>query len=428
MRDPLPTRTGRRRPPAAEDGTPVDLHDQGRRLRSAAPPALDHRLIRRHNGKRILDAIRHYGPISRMALARRAKLSAPTVCALVDDLLDRRGLLRSVGKGASNGGRRPLMVDFNSEFAYVAGIDIGSRSLRFALADLRGAVVCRREVRTPTASRQAILDAVTQGVRQLFTDAALDPAKLFAIGAGAPGMTDVSAGRVINAVNLTGWTDVPLRDVLQRTFGVPATVDNDVNMAALGEQWVGCARDCPNFLFIALGAGVGAGIVMDGRLYRGSRWYAGEISHMHLDHRRWNVDYGERGYLESFTGAEAIAQSGGRELAAAEATVLADGAARVFEAARDGNAAAQQVVQDVAVYLGVAIANITAVLDPSLIVFGGGISHVGEQLFGPVRHVVSRIVPNVPEIRLTAVGDDAQLFGSLYSALQLADARLFESL
>ncbi|CAN5519978.1 ROK family protein [soil metagenome] len=407
----------------------MDMSDTGRRIRGTASPALDHRLIRRHNGKRILDAIRHHGPISRMALARRAKLSAPTVCALVDDLLDRRGLLRSVGKGASNGGRRPLMVDFNAEFGYVAGVDIGSRSLRFALADLRGHVVCRRENRTPTSSRDAVLDAICQGIRELFTDAALDPRKLFAIGAGAPGMTDVNTGRVINAVNLKGWTDVPLRDTLHDAFKVPTTVDNDVNMAALGEQWVGCARDCPNFLFIALGAGVGAGIVVDGRLYRGSRWYAGEISHMHLDHRQWNVDYGARGYLESLTGAEAIAQSGVKVLGPASGGKLsADGAAQVFAAARQGNVDARKIVQEVAVYLGTAVANITAVLDPALIVFGGGISHVGEQLFAPVRQVVARIVPNVPEIRLTAVGDDAQLFGSLNSALQLADVRLFESL
>jgi glucokinase len=403
--------------------------DETPRVRSHLTGSIDHRQIRRHNGKRILDAVRHYGPISRVSLARRAKLSAPTVCALVDDLLDRRGLLRSVGKGVSNGGRRPLMVDFNADYGYVAGVDIGSRSLRFALADLRGQVVSRREERTPTASRDAILARVRDGIGLLFTDAGLDPQKLFAIGAGAPGMTDVNTGRVINAVNLTGWTDVPLRDLLEDAFGIPAFVDNDVNMAALGEQWAGCARDCPNFLFIALGAGVGAGIVVDGRLYRGSHWYAGEISHMHLDYRRWDVDYGDRGYLESLTGAEAIAAGGRAILGNGHGSGLSsDGAARVFEAARQGHPGARRLVEEVAIYLGTAVANITAVLDPQLIVFGGGISRVGGQLLDPVRAVVARIVPNVPEIRLTAVGDDAPVFGSLHSALQLADVRLFEAL
>lgn len=390
---------------------------------------MDHRLIRRHNGKRILDAVRRHGPISRAALAHRAELSPPTVSALVDDLVDRRGLLRNVGKGESSGGRRPLMVDFNADYGYVVGIDIGSRTLRSVLGDLRGNVVRRREERTPTTSRDAILNAIVSAVERLFTEAGIGMDKLFAIGVGAPGMTDVTNGRVISAVNLKGWTDVPLRDLLQDRFHVAVFVDNDVNMAALGEQWAGCAKDCPNFVFIALGAGVGAGIVIDGRLYRGTRWYAGEISHMHLDHRRWNVDYGEPGFLESSAGAEAIAREWQRVRGpGAPAVPSADGAAEVFEAARYGDRRADEVVHQVAVYLGTAIANIAAVLDPALIVFGGGISHVGDQLLHPVREVVSRIVPNAPEIRVSAAGDDAQVFGSLYSALQLADVRLFESL
>lgn len=390
---------------------------------------LDARGIRRHNGKRILDAVRRHGPISRADLVHYAELSAPTVCAVVEDLVDRRGLLQNVGKGASSGGRRPLMIDFNAEYGYVAGVDIGSRSLRFALADLRGKVVHRREERTPTASRCAILQRIAGGIRALFAESKRDSRKLFAVGAGAPGMTNVTDGRVISAVNLKDWTDVPLREFLQDEFGIPAIVDNDVNMAALGEQWVGCARDCKNFVFIALGAGVGAGIVIDGRLYRGTRWYAGEISHMHLDYRRWHVDYGEQGYLESLAGAEAIARRGRRLRGGTSRSVpFADGAAQVFEAARAGDPNAGAVVQQVAVYLGTALANIAAVLDPSLIVFGGGISHVGEQLLDPVRTVASRIIPNTPEIRLTTVGDDVPVFGSLFSAMQLADVRLMECL
>ena len=390
---------------------------------------VDARGIRRHNGKRILDAVRRHGPISRADLVHHAELSAPTVCAVVEDLVDRRGLLRNVGKGASSGGRRPLMIDFNAEYGYVAGVDIGSRSLRFALADLRGKVVHRREERTPTASRDAILERIAGGIQALFTESRRDPRKLFAVGAGAPGMTDVTEGRVISAVNLKDWTDVRLREFLQDACGVPAIVDNDVNMAALGERWVGCARDCKNFVFIALGAGVGAGIVIDGRLHRGSRYYAGEISHMHLDYRRWHVDYGEQGYLESLAGAEAIARRGRRLRGGTSRSVpFADGAAQVFEAARAGDPNAEAVVQQVAVYLGTALANIAAVLDPALIVFGGGISHVGDQLLDPVREVAARIIPNTPEIRLTTVGDDVPVFGSLFSAMQLADVRLMECL
>ena len=407
----------------------MEMEEASGHPRGGERPPLDHRQIRRNNGKRILDAVRRHGPISRAALATRTELSAPTVCALVDDLVGRRGLLRNVGKGASNGGRPPLMVDFNADFGYVVGIDIGSRIMRFVLGDLRGRVAYRCEQRTPTASREAILEAILGGVDRLFVEGGFAPGKLFAIGVGAPGMTDVVQGRVIRAVNLKDWVDVPLRDTLQDVFKVPAMVDNDVNMAALGERWAGCAASQSTFVFVALGAGVGAGIIIDGRLHRGSRWYAGEISHMHLDYRRWKVDYGEQGFLESVAGADAIARHGLRLRRRGAPPVLSgDHAAAVFEAARAGDPRAQAVVQQIAVYLGTAVANIAAVLDPALIVFGGGISHVGEQLLQPVREVVSSIVPNVPEIRVSAAGDDAQVFGALYSALQLADVRLFELL
>jgi glucokinase len=406
----------------------VEIDETGRRSRGGHSSPLNQRLIRRHNGKRILDAVRHQGPMSRAALAHTSNLSTPTVCALVDDLLSRPGLLRRLGKGESSGGRRPLIVDFNEQYGYIAGIDIGSRSLRFALADLRGKIVNRGERRTPSGSRDAILEAIAAGVNALFKETSIDSSKLFAIGAGAPGMTDVLSGRVINAVNLKGWTDLPLRDILHRRFKVPVCVDNDVNMAALGEVWRGCAAGHPDFVFIALGAGVGAGIVLDGKLHRGSRWYAGEISHMHLDYRGWDVDYGEQGFLENRVGAEGIARGGRQAPVPGDPSVSADEAARVFEAARNGDARAARVVNEIAVYLGTAVANISTLLDPELIVFGGGIAHVGEQLFAPLREVVARIVRNTPEIRLTALGDDAQLFGSVYSALQLAEVRLFDSL
>jgi len=387
--------------------------------------AFDSRVVRRHNGARILDAVRRHGPISRAALAKRSKLSPPTVSALVDSLLTRRGLLRTVGTGASSGGRRPVMVDFNAEYGYVAGVDAGSHVLRFGLADLQGRLVSRFEQPTPASSRGAVIDRLRKGVAGLFRDARIDASRLFAIGIGAPGMVDVAEGRIISAVNLPGWTDVPLRQILSETFGVPVAVDNDVNMAALGEMWAGSARSEKNFVFVALGAGIGAGIIIDGHLHRGSRWYAGEVGHMNLDHRQWAVDFGGRGYLERLAGAAAIARAAERLGMDRSST---DGSHALFEAARHGNRQALRLVNEVAVYLGTALANVATVLDPALIVLGGGISHAGDLLLDPIRHVASRIVANCPEIRPTALGDDAQLFGSLYSALQLAEVRLFELL
>lgn len=380
---------------------------------------------RRLNRQRLLDAIRTHGPISRADLAKRTALSPPTVSGLVEELVADVGLLREVGIGASSGGRPPVLLEFNAEYGYLVGVDIGSRMVRVALTDLQGRLVARREERTRLQSCDSTISQVCELIEALIADSGRDRTKLFAVGIGAPGMTDVSAGRVISATNLVGWTDVPLRDLVQSRLGAPVRVDNDANMAALGERWIGVARSASHFVFFALGAGVGAGVVIDGRLHRGHHWYAGEICRMTLDYRDWNVDYGDRGYLESrisaaaipdWTHAKALIERSGRDRETAMRTI--------FEAAGRGEAEAGAVVEELAVYLGTAVANAVTILDPSLIVFGGGLSHGGDVLLEPVRRVVSRIVPNVPTLAISALGDDAPLLGSVYSAMELAEAKV----
>ncbi|HQX80281.1 MAG TPA: ROK family transcriptional regulator [Vicinamibacterales bacterium] len=367
---------------------------------------------RRVNRQRLLEAVRRSGPISRADLAKATRLSPPTVSALVEDLLHEVGLMHEVGMGTSRGGRPPVLLQFNGEFGYLVGVDVGSRTLRVALADLQGKVLARRQVPTDPAGGVAIVDQLCAVVREVFATTRRDPAKLYAVGVGAPGMTDVHAGRVIRAVNLAGWVDLPLRDLVEARLGAPVRVDNDANMAALGERWQGSARRVSDFVFLALGAGIGAGVVVGGRLHRGHHWYAGEISHMNLDMREWQADFGDRGYLESHVGAAAIAESQHAD------------AATIITAARAGDARAMAVIDQLAVYLGTAVANIVAVLDPALVVFGGGLSHAGDLLIEPVRRVVARIVPNMPAIGISSLGDDAQLMGAVYSAVETAETRL----
>jgi glucokinase len=380
---------------------------------------------RRVNRQRLLDAIRRHGPISRADLAKRTALSPPTVSGLVEELVTDVGLLREVGIGASSGGRPPVLLEFNAEYGYLVGVDLGSRMLRVALTDLQGTVIARREERTNAESCQATVEQICSLIRATIHDAGRDLSKLFAIGIGAPGMTDVNSGRVISATNLVGWTDVPLRDLIQARMAAPVRVDNDANMAALGERWMGVARAASHFVFLALGAGVGAGVMIDGRLHRGHHWYAGEICRMTLDYRDWQIDYGERGYLESRISAAAIpdwaharpvVERAGRDREAAMRTI--------FEDAGRGDAEALAVVEELGIFLGSAVANIVSVLDPSLVVFGGGLSHGGSVLLNPVRRVVSRIVPNVPTLAISALGDDAPLLGSVYSAMELAEAKV----
>jgi glucokinase-like ROK family protein len=381
---------------------------------------------RRLNRQRLLEAVRRLGPISRADLAKQTRLSPPTVSALVEELVGGVGLMREVGVGVSSGGRPPILLEFNANYGCLVGVDIGSRNIRFALADLQGRVLARQQERTRADSCDATIAQVLSGIESIVRQADRDPSTLFAVGIGAPGMTDVSTGRVISAANLAGWTDVPLRALVEQRFRAPVQVDNDANMAALGERWRGVARQVNDFVFIALGAGVGAGVVVGGKLHRGHHWYAGEISRMTLDYRDWQVDFGERGYLESRISAAAIPDWAHARPLVERAGHDREAAVRtIFEAALGGDAEAAAVVEELAVFLGTAVANIVAVLDPGLVVFGGGLSHAGELLLEPVRRVVSRVVPNVPALEISALGDDAQLLGSVSSAMEVAEARLF---
>jgi predicted NBD/HSP70 family sugar kinase len=345
---------------------------------------------RRLNRQRLLEAVRRFGPISRAELAKRTRLSPPTVSALVEELVGEAGLLREIGIGASSGGRPPVMLEFNAEFGSVVGVDLGSQLVRFALADLQGRVLAKHDARTRGESCDDTIHQILEGIDTIVRGSGRDPQKLFAIGIGTPGLTDVTTGRVLSLVALPGWRDVPLRDLVQARFPAPVQVDSAANMAALGERWQGGAQHATDFVFVVLGDSVEAGVVIGGRLHRGQHWFAGDIGHMNLDYREWEVDYGPNGYLGTRLGSASGARA-----------------------------------EDLSVFLGSAVANIVTILDPALVVFGSGESLGSPGLLERVREVVSRIVPNVPSIELSALGDDAPLLGSVYSAMEVAETQLF---
>lgn len=362
---------------------------------------------RRVHRQRVFDAVRRFGPISRADLAKRTRLSPPTVSAIVEDLAGAAHLLVERDAGSTPRGRPPRLLSANPDYGDLVGIDIGSQWVRVALADLTGRILGRHRERTVATSRESVIEQIESAVMAVCAGAGRDPARLFAVGVGAPGMTNVDEGRVIEAAHLKGWVDVPVRDRLEARFRAPVRVDNDANLAALGERWQGAARGIDDFVFLAVGGGIGAGIVVGGHLHRGHRWYAGEVGRMNLDQRDWQRDFGQSGYLEQRIDAGA------------------DGWKAVFDAAAAGDRQAAARIEDLGVTLGTAVANITTVLDPAMIVIGGGLSHAGPSLVEPVRRVVARIVPNVPKIQPSALGDDAQVMGALFTALELAEGRLF---
>jgi glucokinase len=311
----------------------------------------------------------------------------------------------------------------------VAAVDIGGTNLRLALARAHdsnpaGAIVARSStsvvgIREP----ERIIDIIRTGVDDLLRQAAIPRSALQAIAAGAPGITNVETGVVIVTSYLLGWRDVPLRALLQDSLGLPAAVDNDVKLAALGESWAGAASGISDFVFIAIGTGVGAGIVLDGRPFRGTGWTAGEIGYLLLPGLPADpAPRGKPGALEGVLGGEGIRsqwQSRWSETATSLPRDLQ--ATEVFDHALSGDALAQAILAQSARMLASAIYNMSLVLNCSLFVLGGGVgTHPG--LLESARALLTCWGSRVqPRLVASSLGADAQLFGAIRLALNTAE-------
>jgi glucokinase len=238
---------------------------------------------------------------------------------------------------------------------------------------------------------------------------------------------DAERGVVAFAYNLPGWKNIHLARELEKKLRVPIFLENDANMAAIGEHWRGVAQRVDNFVFIAIGTGTGSGVFVDGKLYRGRTGSAGEVYRMNMDWPRWADDFGDSGYFESFVSGMGIAAEGRKALQPAPGSGASDLAAErdayfVFEAFRRGDPQAQSVLERIFTMLGVGISNVVAILDPDLIVLGGGIAKgAPEFMLSTVGKVVQHIYKeNAPPIKLSALEDKAQTFGAIRSALTVA--------
>jgi predicted NBD/HSP70 family sugar kinase len=369
--------------------------------------------LRDLNLERVLNvALDRPGSFTRAELIEATGLSAPTVGSLASDLI-RSGVVKDLGTGPSSGGRRPFFMELNARHWYVAGIDVGPTRTRLAVADLRGTRIADRIVDTPTGVEPAVLlQRIAAGLKTLMREAGAPANRLIVVGAGAPGAVESVTGTVSFAPNLKGWTRVPMRDILEKALGAAVLVENDVNLAVLGEHWQGAAKGHDTCAFVFVGTGIGAGILIDGALHRGNSYMAGEIAVMCMGPQYAQVDYGTRGCLETLAGLQALAGRWPSGARGDPAQWMAD----LFAAAEAGDKAARRAVDETATLIGIAVANVAAVMDPSLIVLGGAIMAQGGPLVVAVRKVVERIARAPVELVVSALGKDAPLCGCLLVA------------
>jgi len=304
----------------------------------------------------------------------------------------------------------------------VAAIDLGGSHFSSVLADERGRFVARAtsHIRGDEGSER-ILGMIADAVERLLKEQGRSPEDLRAVALAVPGLVNPETGTVGGAANLAGWIDVPAAEMLRRRLPVPVQVENDVNMAALGEMWRGAGRGRRHILFVAPGTGIGGGVIIDGRLHRGAHRFAGEIGYSCPGPEHLEADYGLLGRLEALASGPGLLRRARQRLGE---RLPADATARdVFEMARAGDGEAIALCEETATLIGIAVGNVVTVLDPEIIVFGGGMSREGEALLSRVREVVYRIVPVKPEIVVSTLGEDAQLYGAALLALEAAGLR-----
>ena len=366
--------------------------------------------LRGLNIDRVLNiAFERPGTFTRAELIEATGLSAPTVGSLTSHLIQ-TGVITDLGTAPSRGGRRPALMEFNARHGYIAGIDLGPTRTRLAVADLRGQALAREIIATPAeGSPEAMLGKICCALRSLMAQASVPPDRLFVVVAGTPGIVDLDTGTVGFAPNLPGWTEVPLQKILQQDLQTAVVIENDVNLALLGEHWQGAARGHDTCAFIFVGTGIGSAILIDGTLHHGHRYMAGEIGVMCMAPEYLGRDFGSRGCLEMLAGLDALRARW--PLAAQEDP--AHWFAALLEAARTGNAEATHAIAETARLIGMATANVAAVVDPSIIVLGGAMFAQAEPLVGAVRQVVNQIARRPVEVVLSALGKEAPLAGCL---------------
>ncbi len=392
-----------------------------------APPDLDrHSLVRDAHGRAVLEAILKHGPVTRVQVASITGLSKPTVNQQVRDL-EWRGLVRENGRTTATVGRSAGLYEVDRRLAHVVAVDLGGTKVRVAVADLFGDIVAERVLPTTGEGGAAIIDQIVRLAREVATEAGVDWAAVEVLSVGTPGVFDPTRDRVSHATNVTGLSDIELGRALADAARTTVHLENDVNAAALGEQWHGRAVDCEDFVFIAVGTGLGMGVVTGGKLLHGSRGAAGEIAYLPIGGDPFDPANLSRGTLEMVASGSGI-----RELAArlrrgrSRTSILAANPTveQVFAAAERDDPVATEVVDEVARLLAQAVVAITAVVDPQLVVFGGGIGS-RRDLIDAVREHVAGAIPWPIEITVSSLGERAALHGALRAAVDTAQRNLF---
>lgn len=386
-----------------------------------APLTADLSLMRELNQALILSLVRQEGQISRAEIAKRTNLSRSTVSNIINELIE-ADRIHEVQKGESRGGRRPILLELNYRSHCCVGIELATTFLNLVITDLKAEILYQhREPFDINAGPDAAVEQVSQVVGRALVEAQIDAAQVAGVGIGIPGPITHTTGQTIAPPIMPGWSGVSLRDRFSETLPFPVYVDNDANLAALAEYRWGVAQQVRNMAYIYLGStGIGAGLVLNGSIYRGEIGSAGEIGHSTIDEDGPLCSCGSYGCLEAMAGLPQILRNAAR-LSKQHTHSLE----QLIAAART-NPALHELFVEAGTHLGVAVASLLNLYNPGLVVLGGPLVLAEDLLLETVRSTARKralpitlehcdIVTGKLGIHAVALGAAGQIIQSVFS-------------
>jgi glucokinase-like ROK family protein len=379
----------------------------------------------------IMRALRMQGRISRSEVSRITGWSKAKASQEIRGLVE-KGYLVEVGEGVSEGGRRPRLLRINNQLGYIAGIDIGATSLEIAVADVTGLILQQRAETTDVhLSPETVLGRCSELLLQLINEQGGTPEQILGIGVGVPGPVDFARGVLVAPPLMPGWENFRIRDFFMKIFtSAFVAVDNDVNIMALGEQRAGDGEGVDHFIFVKIGTGIGAGIISNGKMHRGSDGSAGDIGHICVDKEGPLCACGNKGCLEAMAAGPAIvskameAARNGTSPTLSQMRESNGGDLRpedVNAACREGDQAALDIIRESGKMIGDVLASLVNFFNPSHIFIGGGISNFGNHLLVAIRQaVLQRSLPLATthlSIKFSRMGSTVGIIGAISLAL-----------
>ncbi len=344
--------------------------------------------VREHNLSQIIKRIRAERSISRASLARATGLSATTISSIASELL-KSGYVAETGEGKSSGGRRPILLAFQPDQKMVIGIDLGASHITTALTNLQGKIkVIQSKKFNASEDPEGAIEYIRQQVKTLLHHQSVGPNGVLGIGIAAPAPLEGEKLDMLSPVILPQWEGIQLVEKIEAASGLPVYIDNDANVGAIAEKWWGSGRGVSNLVYIKLGTGVGAGLIINDKIFKGTGGTAGEIGHTTINTKGPMCRCGNRGCLESYVSNLAVLAKTKKRLVDYPASILKQQALTIehlIDAAQQQDELAIDIIVSAGKNLGIAIANLLNLVNPELIILGGDIVEVGELFVDAVR-------------------------------------------